>query len=382
MRLVDRHLLRELLVPFAYCLAGFQIFWMAVDLFAQLENYRRLKLSVADVLGLYLWKSPELMGVILPVALLMAALYTVGELTRHNEWSALRGVGFSQWRLSAPMLAVGGLCSVALFLCTEIVQPLGQERVERILEGRRSKTESRWRNNIHFRDETRNQWWRIGAFNEQTGELQRVDIEYWADAMKHWVVAESATWDGAAWEFQKVKRHIYRPPELDLPEIETTNRMRLAELDCSPRQIRTEIKINTLPKTRAVFNPHLSLRDIRDYRQRHKTIDSNRAALLTLYQHVQLAQPLQCLVVILVALPFASAPGRRNVMAGVAASIGIGFAYFILQRWAMIAGAGFIVPEAIALQLPWLPEFIPAIAAWAPNILFGGGGIILMRRMG
>ena len=36
MRLLDRYLLRELLVPFGYCLGGFLIFWTAFDI-RQLE---------------------------------------------------------------------------------------------------------------------------------------------------------------------------------------------------------------------------------------------------------------------------------------------------------------------------------------------------------
>ena len=31
MRLLDRYLLRELLVPFGYCLSGFIIFWISFD---------------------------------------------------------------------------------------------------------------------------------------------------------------------------------------------------------------------------------------------------------------------------------------------------------------------------------------------------------------
>ena len=32
MRLLDRYLLRELLVPLGYCLGGFLIFWISFDL--------------------------------------------------------------------------------------------------------------------------------------------------------------------------------------------------------------------------------------------------------------------------------------------------------------------------------------------------------------
>ena len=45
MRLLDRYLLRELLVPLLYCLAGFQIFWTAFDLFGNLKDYQARELE-------------------------------------------------------------------------------------------------------------------------------------------------------------------------------------------------------------------------------------------------------------------------------------------------------------------------------------------------
>ena len=36
MRLLDRYLLRELLVPLGYCLGGFLVFWITFDVFSEL----------------------------------------------------------------------------------------------------------------------------------------------------------------------------------------------------------------------------------------------------------------------------------------------------------------------------------------------------------
>ena len=71
----------------------------------------------------------------------------------------------------------------------------------------------------------------------------------------------------------------------------------------------------------------------------------------------------------LIAIPFAAASGRRNVFVGVAGSIFICFAYFILLRLGLVlgAGAGGYVP-------PWL-------AAWFPNISFGLAGLWLTARV-
>jgi lipopolysaccharide export system permease protein len=73
------------------------------------------------------------------------------------------------------------------------------------------------------------------------------------------------------------------------------------------------------------------------------------------------------LVVVLVAIPFGAPSGRRNLFFGVAGSIFIGFAYFILQRVSVALGMNGQLPG-------WL-------AAWLPNLLFAAAGIILTSRV-
>ena len=82
--------------------------------------------------------------------------------------------------------------------------------------------------------------------------------------------------------------------------------------------------------------------------------------------HARLAEPWTCLVVVLIALPFGMPAGRRNVFVGVAGSIFIAFAYFLLLRFALALGTGGYLPA-------WL-------AAWLPNSGFAAAGILLFRR--
>ena len=48
MRLLDRYLLREFAVPLFYCLAGFQIFWTAFDLFSNLKSTVQLPIFITQ----------------------------------------------------------------------------------------------------------------------------------------------------------------------------------------------------------------------------------------------------------------------------------------------------------------------------------------------
>ena len=66
MRLLDRYLLRELMVPFGYCLSGFLVFWISVDLLNELDDLHRHKLHVGDVLIYYLVKIPEMLVLVVP----------------------------------------------------------------------------------------------------------------------------------------------------------------------------------------------------------------------------------------------------------------------------------------------------------------------------
>ena len=96
-------------------------------------------------------------------------------------------------------------------------------------------------------------------------------------------------------------------------------------------------------------------------------MDTDKKAMILTQYHGRIAQPFTCLVVVLVALPFGAASGRRNVMVGVAGSVGICFLYFILMRWGLALGT--------AGHLP------PIIAAWLPNLVFAVAGLILLRRI-
>ena len=73
MRMLDRYLLRELLVPLFYCLVGFQVFWLAFDLYSHLDEYRDVGLSSSQVTQLCLMKLPELLTTRAVLAALDAA---------------------------------------------------------------------------------------------------------------------------------------------------------------------------------------------------------------------------------------------------------------------------------------------------------------------
>src|SRR3954464_14736975 len=84
MRLLDRYLLRELLVPLGYCLSGFLLLWVVQDLMNEMNNFQNANMRSGDVLEYYLVMMPEFLVLVLPMALLLALLYALTNHARHQ----------------------------------------------------------------------------------------------------------------------------------------------------------------------------------------------------------------------------------------------------------------------------------------------------------
>lgn len=371
MRLLDRYLLRELFIPLGYCLCGFLVFSISFDLISQLEDFQKARLRPADITEYYLAKAPELLVAVMPIALLLALLYALTNHARHNELTAMRAAGVSFWRLSVPYLAVGVGFSLGVFALNEFCASRGGEVADQILDrgqARPANADRDWRRNLNFHNDRDHRTWTVGEYNLRTYEMKNPQVDWrLSNSNRAHVIAERAEWINGGWTFYDVQEFIYDSPQATVPSNkETTNVWHATEFTETPEQIRSQIKVDSLSSISAAKKPRLSIREISDYLRWNPNPAPPKYAMLNTQLQGRLAEPWTCLVVVLIALPFGAAAGRRNVFVGVANSIFICFAYFILLRFGLALGTG-------GYLAPWL-------AAWSPNLLFGGVGIWLTRQ--
>src|SRR3954462_9264454 len=109
MRLLDRYLLRELLMPLVYCLSFFLIAFIAFDLFGNLADFQKAKLSAGEVCEYYLYRIPEFLvtSYVMPMSLLLALLYALTTHRRHKNPPGMRAAAIPLWRIAMPYFAVG-----------------------------------------------------------------------------------------------------------------------------------------------------------------------------------------------------------------------------------------------------------------------------------
>jgi len=372
MRLLDRYLLRELLIPLSYCLTGFFIFWIAFDLLSEVDDFQRLKLRFGDVVEYYAIKTPEMLVMVIPIAFLLALLYALTHHARHHEITAIRAAGVSLWRLSWPYLGVGLGLTLALFAINELWVPEATVAAERVLQryvGAGASTAlSRWERKVGFRNARENRTWVIAAFNTLDYQMINPHVVWiLPDGVRRELAAERGAWSGDHWTFTNAQETVHSAPGLALTETSwQTNVLSVPEFTESPREILSAVKISKVASYKDTRRAQFSIREILDYKRLHPE-DTDKMAMLDTKFHARLAGPWTCLVVVLIALPFGAASGRRNVFAGVASSIVICFAYFVLQQLALAVGVRGTIT-------PW-------VAAWAPNTFFAVTGLALTWRV-
>ena len=367
MRLLDRYLIREWLIPFGVCLAGFMVLWIAFDLINGLGDFTEAGLGAAEIARYYWVTLPGNFFVVVPVALLLSLMYAINQHSRHHEFIAIRNAGVGMFRMSAPYLLVGVLLSTGLYWSNERWLPSGLREGEIIKGGQAASEENPlgrgWIANVNFHNDEANRDWQIPAFNPATGEMSGVDknpiIISWKwndDQPKREIMAVKGRWENGGWTFYQVKDYM---PTEGFPEVHPITlhkTLRLEEIDETPMQIEGELKIAPLFDKRAHKRWSVSLAEIDGYRRIHPDIAPEKKAILNAQYQARLAEPLTCLIVVLIAIPFAAPSGRRNAAVGVAAGIIACLAFFMVQQFAMAVGG----------------QLSPHLAAWTPHALFGG----------
>ena len=374
MRLLDRYLLRELLTPLGFCLSGFLVLWLSFDVVSNLDEFHAKKLTGADVVEWYGVATPEFFVQILPISLLLGLLRALTTHAKHHELTAMRAAGISLWRLAAPYFAVGILGSLLVFGLNEFWLPDISVRIENIEQRRVMPPGGGARKFVKdfgftCSPEGTPRTWLVGSYDLETGDMTKVQLDWVRpNGTRRWLAADAAHFTNSVWTFYNVVEFHENPAQnIQLAPAARARLLALPELTETPEEIRSAVKIGQRRTINSIRKVDLSVSEIFDYLRLHPKPARTERHWIYTKLHGRLATPWTCLVVVLIALPFGAASGRRNVFFGVAGSIALVFAFIMLQQLGLACGVA-----------GWLP---PWLAGWLPNLVFGGAGIWMTMRV-
>ena len=124
MKLLQRYFWKQALWPLLLSLSALAVLALLTQSLQTLDLIVENRQSAATFLFITVLALPQLIGIILPLALFMAVLYALNRLNVDSEIVVAKAAGFSPWQIANPVLKLTALVMVAHLIINLIVQPL------------------------------------------------------------------------------------------------------------------------------------------------------------------------------------------------------------------------------------------------------------------
>jgi lipopolysaccharide export system permease protein len=283
----------------------------------------------------------------------MATLLTLGLLTRSSEITAMRSCGISLFKISLPMLVLGLIASLLLLVNTELIVPKSyenMERIERVAIRKQGVNAVFKRNNIWFRSGS--MILQAQMFEPKEKSLKGVII-WTLDASMNPLIridAESAAFQNDSWVLKRAEVKNFSQGQgftvKAVPDMVIALKLRIDDLKVLDNNA-----------------DNLSYRKLKEYADNLRSGGYQAFRYLTM-MHAKLSAPFAAFVMVVLGIPFALRNSRSGGVAlGIGASVGIGFAYFVVNAVLLSYGRSGVLP--------------PFVAAWGANLIFVLGGVWL-----
>lgn len=358
LRILDRYLVQGFLAPFGVTLSIFALLVVMGKFFEKMEVFNNFKARIPDIVIYLLLGLPPWLNMVLPIATMLALLFSLGALQQRGELTAARSAGIPTARLFAPYFVMGlGLGVISLIGGLSVFPKSNFESrsVYRVkikkgeaLTYRRDNVVAAGRNHQRFT---------IGWLDAENNLMKDVVVDRF-DGSMNWLEAISASeakYENGQWKFLKgsVRRHHPDDPSLLLEEHFAERAIDIAE---RPSDFALENKAADDMTGREI------LRRIRRLQGLGVATYKERVSF-----HLKLALPFANLVVILLAIPFAVRSSHQGRTQTFTYALLLAFLYWgMTSVFKSFAEHGHLAP--------WL-------AAWMSNLIFGGLAVWRLRGM-
>jgi len=308
------------------------------------------------------WSTPEFLSYIIAIAVLLAALVTVGLLTKNSELIVMRACGISLYRTALPMVFFALTASVLLFAMEESVLSTANQRADQLNYLIRTGTpQAVGVINRKWLAGNSGEVYHYQYYDQRNRELNSLsifDFDLKTHQLKSRTFVQRARYEPVAaavgetsnWLFEKGWSREFNP-NAQVSSFATFDQ-RTAPLEPTDYFVTEarEPELMTFPQLRAY---------IQELRASGYNVLDHEVGL-----HRKVAFPFVTVVMTLIAVPFAVTTGRRGAMYGIGVGIVLALVYWTMISIFAAFGQGGMID--------------PMLAAWAPNLVFGAAAAYLL----
>jgi len=361
MKKLDIYLLRQFITILAMAILGFVSVFVIVDLIENIDKFIDNSVPLKIILLFYYYTLPWFFSIGLPMATLIATVFSIGLMAKRNEWTAMKSSGISLYRIAIPLLIAGIVLSVISYELDNNLVTKGNEKVTEIEQK-------------HMRRKTRRNTFRTNKILHdvllQKHESTHIYLsKYSINGME----ADNATILSLENGFISKRidaRKIFWNDSLLLWNISSYS---IRKFDESGEEIEalisikdTLININFIPDdiTKQFKSP-----DEMNYRELTERIlllkeNGVKTVRWEVARYNKVSFAFTSLIVILFGLPLAVSKQKGGLAFAAGMSVFVIFAYYAFIKFGQSLGYKEVLD--------------PFISAWIGNVIFAIGGIILL----
>ncbi len=344
---LDKYLIKQFLTTFIFALFAFILIFVIIDLMEHLDDFIDHQATIKIVLYYYFVFVPEIVRLMIPVAVLLASLFVTGKLSTHNEITAIKSSGISLYRYLAPFLLTAFAISiVAVYFGGYAVPEANKKKlyIEQKYLGKRLNASGV---NIFFQDSP-NRIVSIGYYDVNTGIANNVGIQEFnpknLTILTKRIDAVRMQYDSTKkkWILTNGVERIFRGDSIKYSPF---GRLELTNLNFKPAEI---LKKQNTPE-------ELTLTELKAYAaDRIRT--GNDPTRIEIEFHSRIAFAFAGLIVVLLGVPLSINRRTGSLAIQFGISLVVTFLYLVFMKIFQAMGKNGI--------------FNPILTAWSANIIF------------
>ncbi len=366
-KILDKYIIKQFILTILFGLVAFLLIFVIIDMMENLDDFIDQNVPTRFILQYYLVFMPEILRLMLPVAVLLASLFTVGKMSNLSELTAIKAGGVSFYRFMAPFLVVAAIISIFAIYFGGYGAPMANKHKVYIEQNYMKKGLEPAGTNIFFQD-TKTRIVNIFYFDAFNNQANRVSIQEFdkdnftkmfsrIDAVRMRYDSTNSSWilyDG-------IKRTFTNEGETAEKFAET----RTKDLNFSPSDV---IKKQRKPE-------EMSLNELDEYAN-EQLRTGNDPTRVNIEYHSRIAFAFTSLVVVLFGLPISAHKRWGGLAIQFGISLLITFVYLVFMKIFQAFGKnGVLNPFMTA----WIANFIFLAAAFI--FIFLGSTFINVYRV-
>jgi len=350
MNILNKYLLKEVAFNVLLVMLALIAMFSFFDLIQELDQLGKGQYGLAKVLLFVFLSAPGHVYEVMPVAVLIGCLYSLGQFSRYSELIILRVSGLSVFDIALLLLKVGLVFTLITFLIGELITPFSEKMAQRMrIKATDSVIAQEFRSGLWVKDGKN--FVNVEEVLPDTTLLNIHIYEFDKNAKllkaRH---AKGAEFENDYWKLKEVSETNFG---------KDANQVRQLAEEKWHSLIRPEL-LNVL----LVMPEKMSAWNLYSYIN-HLTINKQKTTRYEVALWAKIIYPLACLVMVILALPFGFIQQRAT---GASSKIFVG----------LILGVMYQILNRVFAHLGLLNDWTPLFSAIMPTLLFLTAGLAML----